>query len=338
MMVSQKRLFSLITLLLLVALVLAACERPFTSNNDATQNNQTQSDEPTNETTNSAPDTGVNETGSEAEEEAGGGVAPDASSGVEEQSDAYPAPSGEEEAAEETADTPRVEPEEEATPTPEPAPTEEAGTSEEAASDTGEETADAAEQPAAEQADDAAESTSETPEAEDSSDTSTHTVAAGENLYRIGLQYGISWVTLAEINGLANPNDIKVGQVLQLSEAATPTVEPTPSPLTETTYTVQIGDNLYKIGLAYGITWVQIAEANGIVNPNQILVGQVLKIPVEAPGPAPQFTHTVLPGETLYLISLQYGIAWPTIAEANSLESPYVIYAGQTLVIPGGGQ
>lgn len=337
MMVSQKRLFSLMTLLLLAALVLVACERPFASNNDATQNNQTQTNESANETANTAPNSGVNETGSEVDEEAGGGVAPDTSSGAEEQPEAYPAPSGEEEAGEETADTPRVEPEEEATPTPEPVPTEEADTSEEAAAAADEETTNEAEQPAAEQAEDTAETTSETPEAETISDTSTHTVAAGENLYRIGLQYGISWVTLAEINGLANPNDIKVGQVLQLSEATTPTVEPTPSPLTETTYTVQIGDNLYKIGLAYGITWVQIAEANGIVNPNQILVGQVLKIPVEAPGPAPQFTHTVLPGETLYLISLQYGIAWPAIAELNSLESPYVIYAGQTLVIPGSG-
>ena len=98
---------------------------------------------------------------------------------------------------------------------------------------------------------------------------------------------------------------------------------------------VQPGDNLFRIGLKFGSSWVQIAEANGLVNPNLITVGDELKIPVDAPGPAPAFSHVVKQGETLFLISLQYGVAWPTIAEANGLTSPYVIYVGQTLEIPG---
>ncbi|MFZ1397030.1 MAG: LysM domain-containing protein, partial [Candidatus Promineifilaceae bacterium] len=103
----------------------------------------------------------------------------------------------------------------------------------------------------------------------------------------------------------------------------------------ETTYIVQAGDNLFRIGLKFGISWVQIAEANGLVNPNLIAAGDELKIPVDTPGPAPAFSHVVKPGETLFLISLQYGVAWPTIAEANNITSPYVIYVGQTLEIPG---
>jgi len=163
----------------------------------------------------------------------------------------------------------------------------------------------------------------------------THTVAAGENLYRIGLKYGISWVAIANANNLTNPNIISVGQVLNLPGDTTPTPGPTPSPQTETTYAVQAGDNLYRIGLKFGISWVQIAEANGLVNPNVIKAGDELKIPVDAPGPAPAFSHVVKQGETLFLISLQYGVSWPSIAEANNLTSPYVIYVGQTLEIPG---
>lgn len=328
-MISHKRVFTFITLLLLVAMLVAACERPFSRNDNAAPNDQTRT-ETTNEIANMPPETGANEGGEVLDEEAGGGIAPEMPTDTAEPLEAYPAPTDEEEAPGETGDTPRVEPEEEATPTPEPMEAVAEETADEAAVDEAEETA--VETPAAAEPEETA---VETPTPDSTATTTTHTVAAGENLYRIGLQYGISWVTLAEMNNLSNPNDIKVGQVLQLGEDTTPVVEPTPSPLTETTYTVRAGDNLYKIGLAYGITWVQIAEANGIVNPNQILVGQVLKIPVEAPGPTPQFTHTVQPGETLYLISLQYGVAWPTIAEANGLESPYVIYAGQVLVIPG---
>jgi len=164
----------------------------------------------------------------------------------------------------------------------------------------------------------------------------SHVVQPGENLFRIGLQYGVSWVTLAQYNGLSNPNDIRAGQTLRIppAGAAIPTATPLP-PESITYYEVQPGDNLFRIGQKFGVSWVQIAEANGLVNPNQIVVGQTLKIPVNAPGPTPEFTHVVKQGETIFRIAVQYGVPWMSIAEANDIQSPYVIYAGQTLIIPG---
>jgi len=217
----------------------------------------------------------------------------------------------------------------------------ETGAAESGGDATKEESADTTAETGESAADDTATSdtTVENTESAEKSDTpGSHTVAAGENLYQIGLKYGVSWVTLADVNNLSNPNRITVGQTLQIpggGSEANVSPEATPSPLTETTYTVKAGDNLFRVGLAYGISWVQIAEANGIVNPNQIVVGDVLKIPVDTPGPAPQFTHEVKSGENLFLISVQYGVTWTKIAEANDIGSPYVIYPGQTLVIPG---
>ena len=104
----------------------------------------------------------------------------------------------------------------------------------------------------------------------------------------------------------------------------------------EVTHVVQAGESLHTIGLQYGVSWTQIAEANGLVNPNRILVGQVLKIPSDTPGPAPQFVHTVRAGETLFILALRYGVVWTDIATANEIEAPYVIFPGQQLVIPGG--
>ncbi|MFO7536638.1 MAG: LysM peptidoglycan-binding domain-containing protein [Chloroflexota bacterium] len=218
------------------------------------------------------------------------------------------------------------EPEAEATPEPVDTPREEE-TTEEPETDESEEVEEAVEE---------AEEAADPPPTMEEATPTVHTVARGESLYRIGLQYGVSWVRLAQFNNITNPNRITVGQQLRIPGPSDPIPQPTPSPHTETTYIVKAGDNLYRISLIYGISWVQIAEANGLVNPNQIVVGQELKIPVEATGPAPQFTHTVRAGETLFRISLRYGIPWPVIAEANGLESPYVIYVGQTLVIPGG--
>jgi peptidoglycan endopeptidase LytF len=41
-----------------------------------------------------------------------------------------------------------------------------------------------------------------------------HTVACGQNLYRISLQYGVSMWHIAHCNGIANPNYIRWGTVL----------------------------------------------------------------------------------------------------------------------------
>ena len=44
----------------------------------------------------------------------------------------------------------------------------------------------------------------------------THVVQAGENLYRIGLQYGFTVDELATYNGITNPNVLEVGQVIKI--------------------------------------------------------------------------------------------------------------------------
>lgn len=108
-----------------------------------------------------------------------------------------------------------------------------------------------------------------------------HIVQPGENLFRIGLQYGYSWTVLAQYNGIPNPNFIYAGQSIRIPAAGsgggTGGVPPEGN---YTYYVVQPGENLYQIGLKFGMSWVLIAEANGITNPNFIVAGQVLKIPI----------------------------------------------------------
>jgi LysM repeat protein len=57
-----------------------------------------------------------------------------------------------------------------------------------------------------------------------------------------------------------------------------PTPVPTPAP-TQTTYVVQEGDTLAEIAQRFGTTVEALQAANGIEDPNQIVIGQVLVIP-----------------------------------------------------------
>lgn len=47
-----------------------------------------------------------------------------------------------------------------------------------------------------------------------------------------------------------------------------------------------------------------------------------------------QVTHVILPGETLFRISEEYGVSVEAIARANDIANTWRIYSGQTLIIP----
>ncbi len=65
------------------------------------------------------------------------------------------------------------------------------------------------------------------------------------------------------------------------TQAPTPTPAPTaqPTPVPQQTYTVVAGDTLALIAERFGTTVAAIQAANGISDPNQISIGQVLVIP-----------------------------------------------------------
>ena len=116
-------------------------------------------------------------------------------------------------------------------------------------------------------------------------------------------------------------------------------------------YTVQYGDTLSSISLRFGVSVQAIANANSIVNPNYIYAGQTLIIPDGAVpggpakptpppiGPTPPVSggtvYVVQRGDTLSRIAVVHGVTVGALTQANNLSNPNLIYAGQTLVIPG---
>jgi len=106
----------------------------------------------------------------------------------------------------------------------------------------------------------------------------------------------------------------------------------------ERVHIVQAGDTLTYIGLRYSVSVADLVAANGLADPNHIVVGQRLVIPSGEPTRAGPGMHVVHPGETLFRIAQQYQVSITDLIAANGLANPDRILVGQRLTIPGGAQ
>ncbi|GAB4273215.1 MAG: hypothetical protein Kow0080_20580 [Candidatus Promineifilaceae bacterium] len=111
-----------------------------------------------------------------------------------------------------------------------------------------------------------------------------HTVQTGDTLYAISQKYGVSIQAIVNANGLANPNDLEIGQQLVIpaggtAEASGGSPDTTDPATGERVHIVQAGENLFRIGLQYGFSVNELATYNNIADPTQIDVGQVIRIP-----------------------------------------------------------
>ena len=109
-------------------------------------------------------------------------------------------------------------------------------------------------------------------------------------------------------------------------------------------YRVLEGDTLSEIAERYGMTVAQLAETNGIVDPDLILSGEVLVVPGGAGGQAAiarqggqtsgGATYIVQLDDTVSEIAEHFGIPAVAIVMANGLTDPHFILEGQALTIP----
>lgn len=97
---------------------------------------------------------------------------------------------------------------------------------------------------------------------------------------------------------------------------------------------VRAGDTLWAIAREYGTTVEAIARENRIVDPNRIFAGERLRITLPARGNGEEI-YTVRRGDTPISIAGKFGVTLSALEDRNGLERGEMIYAGDTLSIPG---
>lgn len=93
-------------------------------------------------------------------------------------------------------------------------------------------------------------------------------------------------------------------------------------------HVVQQGQSLYGIAQAYNTTVNDIIEANEIPDPNRLVVGQTLVIPIIGS------FYWVQPGDSLFSIAQRFGLNYQELASINGIPVNFPLPVGFRLYIP----
>ncbi|USZ14801.1 LysM peptidoglycan-binding domain-containing protein [Moraxella sp. FZFQ2102] len=197
----------------------------------------------------------------------------------------------------------------------------------------------------------------------------SYTVRAGDSLTSVAAANGLTVGQLASFNNLPVDSGILIGQKLWLvagkvKPQAVPT-KPAAAPSTTAsnassnnnpaTHKVVAGEGLTVIARKYNVSLQALAAENGLSVTDNVLIGQVLKLPNGAaapvqpakttPAPTPKAasnntstaatdSYTVKAGESLTALASRFGVSIQELASANNLATNANLLVGQRLRVP----
>jgi LysM repeat protein len=178
------------------------------------------------------------------------------------------------------------------------------------------------------------------PAAQVSGQGTVYTVQLGDTLGAIAKQFGVTTKAIIELNSLTNPDVLMVGQELKIPGPQAASEQGGSGEAAGGVYIVSQGDTLGSIAKRFGVSVAELQELNDIADPDQIFVGQELRIPNSAaespatPTSSEEKTYVVQQGDTLFKIALRFGITLEALESANNITDTNKVYPGQVLKIP----
>jgi LysM repeat protein/uncharacterized protein YkwD len=166
------------------------------------------------------------------------------------------------------------------------------------------------------------------------------------------------WGTILVVDFTTGSSNQEAGIALVPENATAPMPQivvaaPPAVPVDGARYTVQQGDTLYSVGLRYGLTWQQMARANGMGERSVLKVGSQITLPgiesvdqqVASPSlvqtaaetgtlTVDEIYYTVVEGDTIYDIAVRHRVNWQTLAAHNDFSENSILSIGTQVKIP----
>ncbi len=155
-----------------------------------------------------------------------------------------------------------------------------------------------------------------------------YTIRPGDTLYQLAMTYNTTVQAIMNLNPGLDPNNLRVGQVICIPRSTPPTCD-------GLYYVVRPGDTLFSIAMMYNVTVAELMAANPGIDPNNLMVGQLICIPkVEPPKPCPGGSiYVVRENDSLSTILLRFNISVMDLMAGNPNLDLDRIRVGQELCI-----
>jgi LysM repeat protein len=147
-----------------------------------------------------------------------------------------------------------------------------------------------------------------------------------------------------QANGIAKPDHVEIGQRLTIPGSGSTARSASTSSGSQGTapYTVKSDETLSEIADRFNTTTARLIQINRIGDPDLVMSGTRLQVPVTAQRSSPAAAvnrnaseHVVQSGENLSLIAERYGTSVSRLVALNQLEDPELVAVGSRLKLRG---
>lgn len=165
-----------------------------------------------------------------------------------------------------------------------------------------------------------------------------YVVQPGDTLTSIAQRHRVTVASLAQANGIRNPNLIQAGRVLVIPSGVGATSIATSG---SQYYRVKWGDTLIGIGMRLGLSVATLRALNPTLG-TYLLAGQWLRIcstcqpaaSVLTPAVTQAAVYVVRAGDSLSAIAGRFGVTQVALLQVNRLVNPNLVRIGVRLAIP----
>lgn len=162
--------------------------------------------------------------------------------------------------------------------------------------------------------------------------TMPYVIRAGDTFFSLARRFNTTVAAIISANPGVDPNRLQIGQ--RICIPMQPQFPPCPE---GNFYTIRAGDTLFSIARRFNVSLDDLLEANPGIDPERLVIGQVICIPLAVPPvecPSGTTPYIIRAGDTIFALARRFNTTVAAILAANPGLDPETLLIGQRICIP----